>query len=373
MGKKGNKARAQTRRSIEAGKMREFVDAINENEKNRQEEIEMERAYGRAEADGEFKDDSVKGCTAIVPWEALEDPNLIEGSGVMDGDTAFEEGEEDLIALISKFRVIIEQDHLLEYPELNFNVFVNGTLPEEAEFTEMFARSGCTKANSLDEADVCVFVGGADVDPSLYGHVRWATTTVNRVQDIRDIEVYAYCQGYGIPMVGVCRGAQFLHVMNGGILYQDVDGHVGDHSISITGTGEFIQKTPSVHHQMCAPNPTRGMRVLATANGAKHRRVWSNKDMDFIDLCGNRVDCEAFFYRDTCALGFQGHPEYSGYPAYTVWCLKMMEQHIRHNHDLDYSDDGAVLRIRPELLKERLTNIEKINEAEAKEREVEVN
>src|SRR6185369_11574044 len=135
----------------------------------------------------------------------------------------------------------------------------------EAEFTEMFVRAGCQKAPSLDEADLCVFVGGPDVDPQLYGAAQWHTTSISPPQDNRDMEVYAYCQAYGIPMVGVCRGAQFIHVMNGGRLFQDIDHHVGDHVIHIGGCN-FIQKTPSVHHQACMPNPEKKMQVLATAS-----------------------------------------------------------------------------------------------------------
>src|SRR3546814_5523779 len=106
-------------------------------------------------------------------------------------------------------------------------------------------------ADTPEEADLVVFVGGADVDPALYGAERHQTTFPDTDQDQRDMELFKTCYENGIPMLGVCRGAQFLNVMHGGKLYQDVDNHVGDHPIYDTQNKRVIHNVSSIHHKMC--------------------------------------------------------------------------------------------------------------------------
>src|SRR3546814_18138869 len=57
-------------------------------------------------------------------------------------------------------------------------------------------------------------------------------------------------------MFGICRGAQFLHVMNKGALWQHVEGHAGpDHYIYDLNDDCLVIAT-SLHHQMLALNDT---------------------------------------------------------------------------------------------------------------------
>jgi gamma-glutamyl-gamma-aminobutyrate hydrolase PuuD len=359
VGKAGNKQRAESRRAREAratakNYLKELV-ANDQEERaanvNLQEQIELDRAYASSIGDAADRGTG----TAIVPWEALEDPADTQGSFIMaDPNETNEPTIDNLVPLTEKWRVLLEEDHIFAYPELGFEVYVAGNLQEELPFIEMFSRAGCRRAATLDDADLCIFVGSSsDVDPQLYGHGTHPNTNVDPVRDQMNMEIYSYCLTAGIPMFGVCHGAQFLHVMNGGILYQDVDGHVGDHSIRDLINHRTITKTPSVHHQMCVVNPLHGMQVLATSPMAKRRLIWDDREghNEFKTILGIRSDVEAFFYRDTCCLGVQGHPEYSRYPEYTTWCLNMLEQFIRHNPDLEW--DENVLRLKPEFIEER--------------------
>jgi gamma-glutamyl-gamma-aminobutyrate hydrolase PuuD len=227
-------------------------------------------------------------------------------------------------------RVTVVKDHPLSFPELYLNVYIQGPKWEEAMFAEMFMRAGCTKARSIDEADLVVFCGGVDVDPRLYGEVPHPETNPPDVErEIDDIGVFIECVEAGVPMLGICRGAQFGHVMHKGKLYQDVDNHYGDHSMWDVRKEERIDCISSVHHQMVLSNKSNGMELIATSNESRER--WRNPNDS---ERGPNPDIEAFFYRDTMFLGMQGHPEYSGYAAYTKWALDAINDYIICNPDI---------------------------------------
>lgn len=250
-------------------------------------------------------------------------------------------------------RVTLMKDTMLEYPELYLEVFVAGdtaVMNDEARFAGMFARAGCKRAPSVLEADLVVFGGGSDVNPLLYGESRHESTHFHDRRDQSDMALYVLCLEHGIPMFGVCRGAQFLHVMNGGKLFQDVDGHTGDHSIHDIKKKIHIEKVSSVHHQMVRPNATGGMEICAVAG--KSRKRYKNHNTHEMGLSS---DIEAFFYRDTCCIGVQGHPEYNNYHFYTKWCLDLISDCVVTNPDIEF--EGPTRRIRKELREERASII----------------
>ena len=58
----------------------------------------------------------------------------------------------------------------------------------------------------MNEADIVMLTGGADVDPALYGQYPIAGTMVNKDRDSRDSEICIKAFSKGIPVVGICRG-----------------------------------------------------------------------------------------------------------------------------------------------------------------------
>lgn len=243
-------------------------------------------------------------------------------------------------------RVTLIRDTMLDFPELYMEVYVEGDQYEQKAFAEMFVRAKCTKAYDPSKADLVVFTGGPDVNPVYYGEDKHYKTQIDSSRDAADLKLYEICLGEGIPMFGVCRGAQFLHVMNGGKLYQDIDGHVGDHTIFDIRNKKMIQKVSSVHHQSCIYDPTSNMEVIADAYKARER--WKNPT-DKVD--GTKPDVEAFFYRDTCCFGVQGHPEYRGYYAYLQWTLNQINELIVQNPDLELR--GSYRRMKEDVMEER--------------------
>lgn len=257
-------------------------------------------------------------------------------------------------------KITLIKDSTLEYKNLCLKVFVQpdpdvGALEDEARYAKMFAKTACRRAESVLEADLVIFSGGTDVDPQLYGEKPHKTTLFDTRRDEIDIRLYTLCVEEGIPMFGVCRGAQFLSVMNGGKLFQHIDGHQGNHSIIDSRTGSEIMKVSSCHHQMVMPNTLNGMEVLAFARKTTER--WTNDKNCFVS---DTQDIEAFFYRDTCCLGVQGHPEYEDYHYFQKWVLDLVYECVTNNPDLDWTTGS--LRMKKELLDQRGTPFADLSE-----------
>ncbi|OBH97457.1 gamma-glutamyl-gamma-aminobutyrate hydrolase family protein [Mycobacterium sp. E2733] len=83
----------------------------------------------------------------------------------------------------------------------------------------------------LDSLHAWVITGGYDVDPAAYGQPPHPTTDPPRAA--RDAWEFALLRGAldrGLPVLGICRGAQVLNVALGGTLHQhlpEVLGHDG--------------------------------------------------------------------------------------------------------------------------------------------------
>ncbi|MGZ4562915.1 MAG: gamma-glutamyl-gamma-aminobutyrate hydrolase family protein [Mycobacterium sp.] len=98
-----------------------------------------------------------------------------------------------------------------------------------------------TVGSVLDSLHALVITGGYDLDPAAYGQQPHPTTDQPRVA--RDAWEFALLRGAldrGLPVLGICRGAQVLNVALGGTLHQhlpDVLGHDGHRA----GNGVFTR------------------------------------------------------------------------------------------------------------------------------------
>lgn len=229
--------------------------------------------------------------------------------------------------------LLFEQDWL-KFPELWAEVYVCGG---PGEFARMFALAKCTGTRLPMEADFVVFTGGADVSPHLYGQQKHARTRTDPSRDMGEKALFEFCVKNGIPMVGICRGAQFLHVMNGGELYQHVSGHTGAHDIIDVTTSDrtVVRNVSSTHHQMLKINGK--MDLIAIAEDVATLREFgpNSEGATMIETKAGRSiidpEVEACFYKDTMSLCFQGHPEYKGYETFTKWFLQTLSAHIIDN------------------------------------------
>jgi GMP synthase-like glutamine amidotransferase len=167
-------------------------------------------------------------------------------------------------------------------------------------------------------ARILVFSGGVDVHPRLYKQQPHPSTFTNNARDMADIIAYIDSQkrpGPSCIKVGICRGAQFLCVMNGGQLWQDVAGHNSMYIHPIfymnsAGVKEDHQVT-SKHHQMMKPMPLQQNYELWAWCYRSYYRDETLPLKTKPNFLKDGPDPEILYYPVTNSLCFQPHPEYS--------------------------------------------------------------
>ena len=173
---------------------------------------------------------------------------------------------------------------------------------------KLFKEHGYSVTTSLlDNPSLICFTGGEDVGPDLYGHAVHQSTFTNPLRDTEEVAVFNEAKAAGLPMVGICRGGQFLNVMNGGTMYQDVTNHTGGHDAIIDGERLFVTST---HHQMM--NPGKNAIIVGVAVGtAAERTLYDPKDNAFVTYPHQKgeLDIEVVAYGNH--ICFQPHPEYA--------------------------------------------------------------
>lgn len=181
--------------------------------------------------------------------------------------------------------------------------------------------AGAEIVTHLEDATLVVFTGGADVTPSLYGEKNVASNC-DWLRDVAEQEVFDFCRFVGMPMFGICRGSQFLHVMMDGKLWQDVTNHCCTHDLIDVESGAVIKDTCSTHHQMVRlawttfDNPTEaGFTLIATPDANRSKHYASEAGIKRADE-EPVVEVEAYRYdrNGTSIMAIQGHPEWSSEP-----------------------------------------------------------
>lgn len=116
-------------------------------------------------------------------------------------------------------------------------------------------------AAAVDRLDAVVLAGGPDVGPDRYGAAPHPRTGAPRPErDAAELAVLHRALERGIPVLGVCRGAQILNVGLGGTLVQhvpDAVGHTGHNpSPGVFGTVEVALEPGSRTGAALGPRAT---------------------------------------------------------------------------------------------------------------------
>lgn len=162
---------------------------------------------------------------------------------------------------------------------------------------------------NIEEADLAIFTGGADVYPGMYGEKVGEFTHYDIARDAREQSYYEILLRKDIPMLGICRGAQFLTVMNGGSLIQHVTNHGVQHAIHLPQENRNIYVT-STHHQMMYPFDLDEDYYQILGYSEERSEVYLNGNGESIELPQGFVEPEIVFYPETECLCIQGHPEH---------------------------------------------------------------
>lgn len=161
--------------------------------------------------------------------------------------------------------------------------------------------------------DGLIVSGGDDIGPDLYGGEEMPRARIDHERDALEVRWLRWALDRGVPVLGICRGAQLLNAVRGGSLLQDITSlrrrtsnrasllprkrvTVNAESRLATLLGRESLGVNSLHHQ-AIDRPGDGLRIVA-------------HDAD--EIC-QAIESEV----ERTALGVQWHPEYLLYlPAH---------------------------------------------------------
>jgi gamma-glutamyl-gamma-aminobutyrate hydrolase PuuD len=228
----------------------------------------------------------------------------------------------------------------IDLPDFNYrSVFIlNGAFYPDV--VRLLASCNLKRADSVKDADIVVFIGGSDINPSLYNERCLSLTHFNTERDLFEIEIYNEAKALGKTIFGICRGAQFIHAMNGGTLWQDVNWHGGiSHSIvDIDDDVKLIAN--SIHHQMLRLND----EIVVAAVCEKQVATRFEAEGLSINLTKNgsnasdEIEIEAGFYEKDRSFFVQGHPEV-GSDEYRSWTMNKLYDWTIEWEEFDFDTD----------------------------------
>lgn len=159
---------------------------------------------------------------------------------------------------------------------------------------------------SPDEVAFVLFTGGEDVWPKLYGEPIGEHTRCDPSRDRYEKDLFEAARAAGIPCVGICRGSQFLCVMNGGKLAQDITGHGIGGLHDMQTHDDRVIKVTSTHHQMQLPPQDAIVLSHSHQRLSRHYHNGWNAAVE----PHPEYEYEGVYYPAGRSLGMQWHPEY---------------------------------------------------------------
>ena len=200
------------------------------------------------------------------------------------------------------------------------------------DYTRLFTSEGYQVETDdfSDDIDLVCFTGGTDINPRIYGsRASKYTGHPDYRRDEREVDIFRKAWRQGIPMVGICRGAQLLCAQSGGQLFQHVNNHSGAHKMT-TAFGDEMVVTSS-HHQMMDISPLKGRNdalkpvVLGWATERKST-YWYDGDGE---AKGPDKELEVVYFPETRSLAHQPHPEWMKPDSpYRQFFFKTMHEYL---------------------------------------------
>lgn len=198
----------------------------------------------------------------------------------------------------------------------------------EQPFPSLTSLHTIDNPDDLDQGSILLLWGGGDISPSLYGkepsRYSGATDRPSRRDEI-EWACIQHAIEIGVPILGICRGAQMLCAAAGGTLMQHVDNHAGRNHLITTNTGDKY-KVNSLHHQMMYPFEV-DHELLA----------WSTENLSSVYYDGNNIlneiqcEPELVIFPEIKGIAAQWHPEMMNEkePA-TKYLIKVVKDKIEH-------------------------------------------
>ena len=185
------------------------------------------------------------------------------------------------------------------------SVIQNGGIPYIIPFTE----DDEVIREQLNHVQGLILSGGHDVDPHNYGEEpEQKLGDIWPERDKFDMRLLKLAEENGIPVLGICRGAQIINVYHGGTLYQDLS----------------YRKEKTLKHSQ-GQTPTLLTHTVKTVAGTKIAELLGKKEMqtnsfhhqlikdvaDDFKVSARCVDgvVEAIENKDASIIAVQWHPE----------------------------------------------------------------
>lgn len=198
------------------------------------------------------------------------------------------------------------------------------------------------KIEQVKECDAILLWGGEDIWPGYYDQGHHEQNQNYGCASSRDQHEWAAmleAQKLDIPIIGVCRGAQFLCAFAGGSLVQHMSGHHHDHSVMCLPIGwkagdpvaeAKVYQVSSEHHQMmyCEDMPQDEYEILAWAAGIS--KIYQNDKGDMpVPARGFFTEPEVVHFSKVRGFAIQGHPEWMNADSpFVQWCMKQIEAYL---------------------------------------------
>lgn len=168
----------------------------------------------------------------------------------------------------------------------------------------------------LDQlADICqgfLLTGGHDVDPRVYGEKRAeACGECCQSRDAMEYGLLSAILERNKPVLGICRGIQFLNAVLGGTLYQDIPSEYPS-EVNHHQSPPYDQPCHGVSLIPGSPLSDLLKRQRLSVNSYHHQGI--KKLADRLQVMAKADDglVEAVYMPDRCFVwGVQWHPEFS--------------------------------------------------------------
>lgn len=174
--------------------------------------------------------------------------------------------------------------------------------------------------------------GGVDINPAIYGQKSHPLAQHPNIErDGLEIQATMDAIEHGLPVIGICRGAQLLCALHFGSLWQHTTTreHSGSHdlmavSAHIPGEVQLIADVPASHHQVMNLNGIEAeYEVLAWA---PFPTVVENANRGQATL---EKSPEVVWFPETKCLAIQPHPEWCGvYHPFRLWLNRVTQDKL---------------------------------------------
>lgn len=186
------------------------------------------------------------------------------------------------------------------FPLVNLNLWLAGGRG---------VRWGAGRPSDLSTVDGLIIGGGDDISPDLYGGELKLVARIDPERDALERRLAQEALEAGIPVLGICRGAQMLNIALGGSLHQNAWDAFPEarfvKTILPKRDVEIVKGTQLAAHAGAEPMRVNALHTQAIDRLGEGLRV-SARDGSGMVQAIERV-------RDPFAMGVQWHPEHLFY------------------------------------------------------------